>query len=278
MGDIIEFNSGKKQKAADKKSSAAYNHLNAAEVAGSQRVVEAYQAYFASLPQNDLMAEAINLVAEMNGRLMLYTTVVAKASELIESAGLDPDNFELDEDSYARFMQIEIEDIDPDAALNEETLNSRENIWNGVWFDWEDVDITYRVATTMIIGAQGLGALGMDLLRKGWDDDNWEIFNEGEWVEGPPEDVFEFLVTEREDMLDDDDDGVYEWFDDEDDEEWENSIDSMLLSPSVVTALHGAGVYTIDELREMSDEELLKIKGIGKARVAEIREALEYED
>lgn len=52
----------------------------------------------------------------------------------------------------------------------------------------------------------------------------------------------------------------------------------MMLSPAVITTLHGAGIYTIDELREMTDEELLQIKGIGKARVAEIREALEYED
>lgn len=37
-------------------------------------------------------------------------------------------------------------------------------------------------------------------------------------------------------------------------------------------------IHTIDELKGMTDEELLQIRGIGKARVAEIREALEYED
>ena len=81
----------------------------------------------------------------------------------------------------------------------------------------------------------------------------------------------------RDDMLDDDDDGEYEWFDDED-EEWESSIDSMLLSPATIDALHAAGIYAIDELKKMSDTELLHIKGIGKKRVEEIKEALEYED
>ena len=36
-----------------------------------------------------------------------------------------------------------------------------------------------------------------------------------------------------------------------------------------------ADVHTIEELKELTDDELLKVKGIGKARVAEIREALE---
>ena len=40
-------------------------------------------------------------------------------------------------------------------------------------------------------------------------------------------------------------------------------------------ALHGEGIHTIEDLKELTDDELLKVKGIGKARVAEIREALE---
>ena len=34
-------------------------------------------------------------------------------------------------------------------------------------------------------------------------------------------------------------------------------------------------VHTIEDLKELTDDDLLKVKGIGKARVAEIREALE---
>ena len=67
-------------------------------------------------------------------------------------------------------------------------------------------------------------------------------------------------------------------WDDEDDDEWESSIDSMILSPGTMTVLHEAGIHTIDELKELTDAELIRIKGIGKARVAEIREALEYEE
>ena len=40
-------------------------------------------------------------------------------------------------------------------------------------------------------------------------------------------------------------------------------------------ALHGEGIHTIEDLKELTDDELLKMNGIGKARVAEIREALE---
>ena len=52
----------------------------------------------------------------------------------------------------------------------------------------------------------------------------------------------------------------------------------MLLSPGTMTVLHEADINTIDELQGMTDEQFLRIKGIGKARVAEIREALEYEE
>lgn len=191
-----------------------------------------------------------------------------------------PDHFELDEDSYDRFMDLEIDERDEKefmSTVDDETLDSREYIWNGPWFDCEDGNTTYRVATSVILNAQGIGVLGMDLLRRGWDDDFWEMFDGKNWLEGPQEDVFDYLVSMRDDMLDDDDDGEYEWFDDED-EEWESSIDSMLLSPATIDALHAAGIYAIDELKKMSDTDLLGIKGIGKKRVEEIREALEYAD
>ena len=235
---------------------------------GPQRVIEALCDYFATLPQNGILAEAEELVAELTGRALLYTGIATKASETISNAGLNPDHFELDEDSFGRFLQLEIQDGD----IGEDALEDRENLWNGPWFDAEDGDMDYRVATTVIINTKGIVAVGMDLLRKNrWDDDYWQIFDEGKWHKGPPEDVFDFLVAQREDMLDDD-----EW--DEDDDEWEKSIESMLLSPGTITALHEAGILTIDELKEMTDKELLRIKGIGKGRVAEIRDALEYED
>ena len=254
--NIIDFNSRKESKKQPKPLP-----LN-----GHQRILEALDNYLATLPQNGLMAEAAALVTELTGRAMLYSTIAAKASEVIEGAGLDPDDFELDDDSFGRFLQIEIEDDD----LEDEELNDYEHLWNGPLFDWEDGETVYRVATTIIISARGSGTLGMDLLRIGEDDSRWQMYNEGKWFEGPPEDVFDFLVAQREGGILDDD----EW----DDDEWENSIDSMFLSRSVITALHNAGIHTIEELKEMSDAELLRLKGIGKARVAEIREALEYED
>ena len=248
--NIIDFNSRKKSKAQPKPLS----------MDGPQRVMEALGDYFASLPQNGLIAEAAQLVSELTGRAILYSTVAASASNVITNAGLNPDNFELDNDSFGRFLRLEITDDDAD-------LNDHDNLWNGPWYDWEDGETDYRVATTVIISSQGIGTLGIDLLRIAEDDSHWQMYNEGKWYEGPPADVFDFLEAEREDMWDDDDD-----------DEWESSIDSMLLSPGTMTVLHEAGIHTIDELKGMTDTELLQIKGIGKARVAEIREALEYEE
>lgn len=207
------------------------------------------------------MAEAAQLVSELTGRAILYSTIAASASAVITNAGLNPDNFELDSDSFGRYLRVEITGNDAD-------LNDHENLWNGPWYDWEDGETDYRVATTVIFSSQGIGQLGIDLLRIAEEDTHWQMYNEGKWYEGPPEDVFDFLTVQRE----------YMWDDEDDDDEWEASIDSMILSPGTVTALHNAGIHTIDELKGMADEQLLRLKGIGKARVAEIREALEYED
>lgn len=249
--NIIDFDSRKKSKAQPKPLS----------MDGPQRIMEALGDYIASLPQNGLMAEAAQLVSELTGRAILYSTIAASASAVITNAGLNPDNFELDSDSFGRYLRVEITGNDAD-------LNDHENLWNGPWYDWEDGETDYRVATTVIFSSQGIGQLGIDLLRIAEEDTHWQMYNEGKWYEGPPEDVFDFLTAQRE----------YMWDDEDDDDEWEASIDSMILSPGTVTALHNAGIHTIDELKGMADEQLLRLKGIGKARVAEIREALEYED
>jgi len=57
--------------------------------------------------------------------------------------------------------------------------------------------------------------------------------------------------------------------------DWKDSIESTVLSQGTIMALHGEGIHTIEQLKELTDDDLLKVKGIGKARVAEIREALE---
>lgn len=233
--NIIDFDSRKKSKAQPKPLS----------MDGPQRIMEALGDYIASLPQNGLMAEAAQLVSELTGRAILYSTIAASASAVITNAGLNPDNFELDSDSFGRYLRVEITGNDAD-------LNDLENLWNGPWYDWEDGETDYRVATTVIFSSQGIGQLGIDLLRIAEEDTHWQMYNEGKWYEGPPEDVFDFLTAQRE----------YMWDDEDDDDEWEASIDSMILSPGTVTALHNAGIHTIDELKGMADEQLLKVKGI----------------
>lgn len=50
------------------------------------------------------------------------------------------------------------------------------------------------------------------------------------------------------------------------------------MPPNVIEALQRAGIEKIADLARMTDTELLAIRGIGKKSLADIREALEYED
>jgi hypothetical protein len=150
--NIVDFNNHKKSK----------KRAESLPMDGPMRIIEALGDYLATLPQNDLIAEAAELVSEVTGRALLYSSIATKASEIICNAGLDPNNFELDEDSFGRFMKLETQDGD----LGEDALDDHEYLWNGPWFDCEDGDMDYRLATTVIISTQGIGELGMDLLRR----------------------------------------------------------------------------------------------------------------
>jgi len=202
---------------------------------------------------------AVNEATEIAGDKFLRTVMViemtANAMTKIAEAGLDAAQFHIDEESVERFYRTN--------RIGEEGA-----IFNGLCFDWEDQDILIRVVATVMVDDDGNPCESIiDILRIEPGDRHWEWLKDGEWVMGPPAEFFRAL-----DVLENMDD----W--DEDDDEWESSIDSMMLSPGTMGALHEAGIHTIDELRELSDAELLKLKGIGKKRVEEIREALEYED
>ena len=48
--------------------------------------------------------------------------------------------------------------------------------------------------------------------------------------------------------------------------------------PGIIAALGRAGIETIDQLTEMTEKEVLAIKGIGKKALEDIRDALDFED
>lgn len=52
-------------------------------------------------------------------------------------------------------------------------------------------------------------------------------------------------------------------------------IDHLRVGSHVQTTLHRAGVVKVDQLREMSDEQLLAIRGVGPATLPAIRWAVE---
>jgi hypothetical protein len=60
----------------------------------------------------------------------------------------------------------------------------------------------------------------------------------------------------------------------EEDEDTEG-IDHLRVGSHVQTTLSRAGVLTVDQLREMTDEELLAIRGVGPATLPAIRWAVE---
>lgn len=139
---------------------------------------------------------------------------------------------------------------------------------SGVWeiSGWQQVASKAKV---LMMHEDGTTELLVDLVKLG-EDKHWLMWRDGAWeTDDFLEAVEEELRQRQIERLGPSELGY---------DEWESPIDSMLLSPGTVTVPHEAGIHTIDELKGMTDEELLQIRGIGKARVAEIREALEYED
>lgn len=230
----------------------------------NQNVRDALEDMLQNLPKNRLSLKCNGLMWDTLTRILGYMQITGAANQTIADAGMNPNDFFPDEASYHRFLQLTSDDC---VEATEEMDLDPGTLWNWPRYEWyPQPGAIVRLATTVLFNQGRLSGLFIDLMKIGEDDDEWTVWKDGEWVEGPPAEIFD-VIDERREM------GFFD-----DDEEWENSIDSMMLSPAVITALHSAGIFTIDELREMTDEELLQIRGIGKARVAEIREALEYED
>lgn len=275
--NIIDFNRQKKRKGSLPGNQPIADDRIQASARG---ISEALVQHFSILPQNELLRATGNYVVEKVSMLIMLGFVATKVSEVLESAGLDPNNFTVDEDSLDLFMDLEETEVDVEAfmkAVSENDESALELLWNGPYYDWNmETGMTYRAATTIFKQAMGEFGLSIDLLRIGEDDDNWQIYNDGLWLDGPSEGFFEYLEARREGWFDDDfsDEDDEDW----DDEDWENSIDSMLLSANITSALHGAGIDTIDALKKLTDAELFAIKGIGRKSIQNIREALEIED
>ena len=195
--------------------------------------------------------------------LMMFTALATRAAEMLKNAGYDPEDFEPEPESADAFLcsgPYLPEDEDQDYA------------WNGPLFDAVKDGVTYRVAATIEPeGKDGIN-LALDLLKREGDDDTWQIFADGEWQPGPPDEYFEYMAVMRNWPDGDEDwDASEDW----DDDELPQSVHELDLSSAVINALVGSGIETVEELCGKTAGELLKIKGIGKRSIELIEEELD---
>lgn len=257
MADFVDFNDVKRKQS--KKN------------AQNESISEIAALFEGDRPDNALLEQTARAVMDKAARLALLTEIAREACTLIKKAGFDPGAFELDEDALNYFLIAEIDEADLEDV-------SPDVLWNGPRYCFEGKGFEVRVASTVAIRDEESMAFSIDILKLDDGKDHWKTWVNGKWQAGPPEDAFEYIDAMRTDMLDDDDDGAYPWFDDDGDDAWESGVESMLLPPNVIRALLEAGIEEIDALKQMTDEQLLAIKGIGKKSLADIHDALEFED
>lgn len=204
--------------------------------------------------------EVTEIVTDQMLRATLLMEMTAEVMKAVADAGMDPAEFHIEAGSVDRFFGT-------DRIYDDDAM------FNGVCFDRLDEDWLVRAAVTVYLldedevleegdeEPQLPCELSVAFLRIAEDMDHWQVLEEdGEWSDdGPPEDIFDLL--DELDELDEDD------CDDEDDEEdtdhWRSDRTLTMLDISVDTynALDEAGIYTMDELSEMTARAVKAIAG-----------------
>lgn len=216
----------------------------------------------ADFPDLPSFNEAKNIAADRIFRSVIILQLTAFAMEAAKRAGLDQSKFHINDDSVLRFY-------------DSNDLKEDNDTFNGIWFDWEDGDVQYRIATSVEADPEEQTVqVDVAVVRLNPGDEDWEIFDGEKWApEGPPSDYFEWLLDDEDEDWDDDD-GFYVgdgWDDDEEiDPEDEDSLWAVGISPRSITALEKAGIGTVADLIKLSIPEARKIKGIGDKSLAEI--------
>ena len=238
----------------------------------SEVSMEALLKGLASVPRNDLMADVAQSVHDKITRLLILTDIASKASDLLSAFGFDPNNFCLDEDSLNRYLSGERDE-------------GERALWNGPFFDWnadDECDTRVRVVSTIRVTEEDENdtsiQLGLEIFKLGRDDDNWQRFVDGEWLDdGPPADIFDDLDQldlDEEDWEDEDDGDEDDWYEDDD----ENSIYMYDFGNAALKALTLAGIETVDQLKAMSDAEMAAIPGLDAKNIARIKKVLSYDE
>ena len=92
---------------------------------------------------------------------------------------MNPDNFLIDTQSYLRFMSSN-DLVKPDV------------MWNGPWYVSADDNYEYKAVTWICVHEFDMEIL-CKVLRIRDDDEKWQAYTEGEWIEGPEWDYFDNL-------------------------------------------------------------------------------------
>ena len=222
-------------------------------------------------PKNSLMANVIQSVQEKLTRLLIFTDIASKTSDMLSTLGFDPNNFYPEYESMNRFLSGEMDEGD-------------DALWNGPFFDWDADDennTTVRVVTTIRTTEENDDdvsiQLAMELFKLGEKDKAWSRYVGSEWVQdGPPADIFDdpdfmdFYERDGEEVEIEEED----WYADED----PNSIYMYDFSNASLKALTLAGIDTVDQLKAMSDEQMAAIPGLSEKDMARIKKVLSYDD
>ena len=246
--NIVDFNDYKKRRSAEP------------DAMGSD--MEQLMHYLESLPQSALMDRTVELIGDRMSRLLTCSDIVGQVSEIVGEFGFDPNDFIPEERSFNHFLTM-------DLAPGEDMM------WNGPWFDWKTDEFIVRIVSSIdCVEEDNLvkpNRLVLECFRLGKDDDKWQVRNNrGQWRnDGPDDDAFDEYMDyfgEAEDY--------------EQDMDWKyadparNELLGLGIGYATLTALFQAGVKGIEGLAAMTEDEVLRVKGIGPKGLEKIKSAL----
>ena len=246
------------------------------------KLVELFSDYLSDLPQIPMMNNCRDMVSNHLTRTLMFTTVCARAMDYLRREGFPAEKFTVNEVSVNNFMTGDLFGL----ATALQQADDTERLWNGPRFDGQDGDTKMCLATSVVLESDGAMMCAMDVLRLEPEAENWEIYFEGDWVEGPPRQIFNFLDIGRMTRSVMEQDRFSEFFeDDDDDDDWpdfdiddDDSLYDLGLSDRIVRALKADMVNTVEDLIALRPQEVLAIRGIGRASLKEIEAMLEYID
>ena len=180
MSDIIDFNSRRKKAAAEPEPDYTY---------GINAIIEKLEDRFEHLPRTEIMLQVMEETRAVFDKTMIAALLAGHAGKAAKSAGLNPDDFTIDQRSMGIFMLSELPGEDEQASL----------LFNGPTFTGaaDNSGYTHRIATTVFEKNDGI-AFAIDLFRIGENDGTWEHFNGQAWdCPGLPREYFQNALNLR---------------------------------------------------------------------------------